>query len=87
MEEESKYTYGFCNDMQSVLTIIRNSFSHIGRVYMGKNKGVDTNVILNDYDTNGEKSGDVICRYGDLIQLLKNPYEITNQEQIHNQRT
>lgn len=73
IEEEAKYTYGYCNNMKDVLTIIRNCFSHIGRVYIGKDRGTRTNIILNDYDTN-EKSGEVICRYDDLIKLLRDPY-------------
>ena len=80
IEEESKYTYGYCNNMKEVLTIIRNCFSHIGRVYIGKNKGVETSIILNDYDSNNEKSGEVICKYNDLIQLLKEPYNVKEQK-------
>ena len=75
IEEESKYTYGCCNNMKDVLTIIRNCFSHIGRIYVGKNTGLSTNIILNDYDTNGEKSGEVICKYINLIELLQDPYQ------------
>jgi len=75
IEEEREYTYGYCNNMHDVLTIIRNCFSHIGRIYIGKNNGTETNIILNDYDTNGEKSGEVICKYKDLIELLQNPYK------------
>lgn len=74
MEEESKYTYGYCNNMREVLTIIRNCFSHIGRVTVGKNRGGDTSIILNDYDSNNEKSGEVVCKYNDLIHLLNEPY-------------
>ena len=65
--------------MKEVLTIIRNSFSHIGRVYIGKDRQEQTTIILNDYDTNGEKSGEVICKYVDLIELLRDPY--INQKQ------
>ena len=68
--------------MQDVLTIIRNSFSHIGRIYVGKNNGIETNIVLNDYDINGEKSGEVICQYMDLIELLRNPY-LTVEEKKH----
>jgi len=83
IQEESKYTYGYCSNMHDVLTIIRNCFSHIGRIYIGKNNGTDTNIILNDYDTNGEKSGEVICRYIDLIELLRDPYEFAKQNKQH----
>ena len=74
IEEEAKYTYGYCNNMKDVLVIIRNCFSHIGRVYIGKDRGMGTNVVLNDYDSDGKKSGEVICRYADLIKLLWEPY-------------
>lgn len=81
IEETSKYTYGYCNNMKDVLLIIRNCFSHIGRVYIGKDKGEYTFIILNDYDNNGEKSGEVTCRYTDLIELLRAPY--ISSEQIN----
>lgn len=74
-EIESKYMYGYCENMEEALTVIRNCFSHIGRISLGKDNGEQTIIILNDYDTNGEKSGEVICRYGDLINLLSNPYQ------------
>lgn len=67
--------------MKDVLTIIRNCFSHIGRVYIGKDRGTRTNIILNDYDAN-EKSGEVICRYEDLIKLLRDPYIPTEKNKI-----
>ena len=59
--------------MKEVLTIIRNCFSHIGRVSIGKNRETETIIYLNDYDGN-EKTGEVICKYIDLIQLLRAPY-------------
>ena len=68
--------------MKDVLLIIRNCFSHIGRVYIGKNGGSDTNIVLNDYDSNGEKSGEVICKYDDLIELLRSPYITSERENI-----
>ena len=71
--EESKYIYGYCYDMKEVLNIIRNCFSHIGRVSVS-----DGNLYLNDYDSNGEKSGEVICKYDNLINLLRNP--LVNQK-------
>ena len=74
IEEESKYTYGYCNNMKEVLLIIRNCFSHIGRIYIGKDRGENTYIVLNDYDNDGQKSGEVVCRYQDLIELLREPY-------------
>lgn len=82
IEEDLKHTYGKCDNMQEVLTIIRNCFSHIGRIYIGKNNGPKTNIVLNDYDTNGEKSGEIFCRYIDLINLLRQPYYNVNQNHI-----
>lgn len=74
-EIESKYMYGYCDNMEEALTVIRNCFSHVGRISLGKNHGDLTTIILNDYDTNGEKTGEVICKYGDLINLLSAPYQ------------
>lgn len=74
IEEDSKYIYGYCNDMKDVLTIIRNSFSHIGRIYIGKDLGSDTFIVLNDYDIDYKKSGEVVCKYIDLIDFLRAPY-------------
>ncbi|MBO5375685.1 MAG: hypothetical protein J6A52_02425, partial [Bacilli bacterium] len=82
-DEESKYTYGYCNSMEDALTIIRNSFSHVGRIFMGKDKGEETTVILNDYDSNNEKSGVVTCRYNDLIELLESPYEFSKNKGLN----
>ncbi|MBE6154873.1 MAG: hypothetical protein E7163_04815 [Firmicutes bacterium] len=79
IEEESKYTFSQCSNMKDVLEIIRNSFSHIGRIRMKKNRGTNTIIKLNDYDNNNEKSGEVNCEYMDLIQVLNAPY---NQEEI-----
>jgi len=72
IELESEYTYSSCNNMKDVLTIIRNSFSHIGRITIKNDKGINTNIILNDYDNNG-KTGEVRCTSGSLIQLLRAP--------------
>lgn len=67
--------YGYCDNMQEVLTIIRNSFSHIGRVNISRNNGINTMVALNDYDNNNERTGVVFLRYIDLIELLTIPVE------------
>ena len=83
IEIESQYTYSYCSKMEDVLTIIRNSFSHIGRIYIGKYHGSSTTIILNDYDTDGKKSGDVICRYEDLIQLLRDPYQVIEERKYN----
>lgn len=83
IEENSKYTYCYCKNMDEVLTIIRNCFSHIGRITFGKNNGHDTIINLNDYDNNNEKSGEVTCRYFDLIKLLGTPYLYDEYEVSH----
>lgn len=74
IEEESKYTYGICYNMSEALTIIRNSLSHVGRISLGKNKGPDTRIILNDYDNDNEHTGAVICKYSDLLMVLGVPF-------------
>lgn len=73
MEFESYYTYGYCHTMEEALTIIRNSFSHIGRMYVGKDYFTNTRLILNDFDTDGKKSGTVVCSYINLIKMLREP--------------
>ncbi len=75
IEINGEYTYNFCNNMNDVLTIIRNAFSHVGRVSIGRDKKDYTMVLLNDYDSNNKKTGQVTCRYVDLIRLLENPYQ------------
>ena len=74
MEELSKYVYGYCTNIEETLTIIRNAFSHIGRIYIGKDSGFETYIVLNDYDTDYKKSGKVVCKYADLIRFLGVPY-------------
>ena len=51
--------------------MIRNSFSHVGRVKVSDYYLTDSAyVFLNDYDESGNISGLVKTRYFDLIQLL-----------------
>lgn len=83
IEEESKYTYCRCNNMNEILTIIRNCFSHIGRITFGKNNGPFTIINLNDYDNNNIKSGEVRCEYIDLVNLLGYPYFSNDYEISH----
>lgn len=70
----SNYIYGYCRSMEEALVIIRNAFSHIGRIYVGKERFKNTTIILNDFDIDGKKSGAVMCPYFDLINLLRNPF-------------
>lgn len=79
-KEESKYMFSKCRDMNEALTIIRNSFSHIGRVHIGKSNGKDTIIVLNDYDNVGNKTGAVIGTYESIINILKNPFEKENEK-------
>lgn len=79
IEFEKEFKYGCC-DMEETIKIIRNCFSHIGRMYIGKDRQMDTIVILNDYDNNNEKSGEVICRYVDLINVLTQPLQSVKEE-------
>ena len=69
IEEESKTMFSRCNTMQETLEIIRNGFSHIGRVRIN-DQGI---VIINDYDENKNKTGEVICHYDNLLELLISP--------------
>jgi hypothetical protein len=80
IEIDSQYTYSFCNNMEDVLTILRNSFSHVGRVFIGKNFGTQAMITLNDYDTDGKKSGYAVCKYEDLVALLRNPYQLEEKK-------
>ena len=73
-KETSKYTFAYCFDMKDALEIIRNSLSHMGRIYIGKDRTTGTYVILNDYENNGGKSGEVISTYKGIINLLRDPY-------------
>ncbi len=75
IELELYNSYWICDDMSETLTIIRNCFSHLERIYVGKNKGLDTTIILSDYDNTGEKSGEVIATYKQLLYLLTLPLE------------
>ena len=72
---ESYNAFWLCNNMSETLTIIRNCFSHLERIYIGKNKGLDTTIILSDYDNTGEKSGEIITTYKQLLYLLTLPLE------------
>ena len=67
-EEEAISMFSRCNTMKEALEIIRNGFSHIGRVRI-TDKGL---VIINDYDENKNKTGEIICYYDTLLDLLLN---------------
>lgn len=70
---DSQVTFGYCN-MSDAITIIRNSFSHIGRIFVDKSNNISPIIVLSDYDNNGDKSGEVVCNYFDLINLLRIPF-------------
>lgn len=82
IESESKYMFSHCSEMKDALTIIRNCFSHIGRVHIGLNMGKDTVIVLNDYDNNGNKTGCVIGTYENIINLLKYPFEKEKEKKL-----
>ncbi len=67
--------YWHCESMNETLTIIRNCFSHLERIYIGKNRGLNTTIILSDYENTGEKSGEIITTYKNLLYLLSLPLE------------
>ena len=77
IEEESKYIYGCIEEMSEVLTVIRNSISHIGRINVTTNDNVHIAIILNDYDNQNNHTGAVIGKYQSIIDLLSSPFEKT----------
>lgn len=77
IEEESKYIYGCIEEMSEVLTVIRNSISHIGRINVTTNDNVHIAIILNDYDNQNNHTGAVIGKYQSIIDLLSYPFEKT----------
>ena len=82
VECEIKYTSAISFDMEETLTIMRNCFSHIGRIYVGKNYGLDTTLIMKDYDTNNNESGCVILKLGTLIEILRKPFDSEKKESL-----
>ena len=73
--ETSKYTYLRCTDMSQVIKIMRNSLSHIGRISISTSNKGETYIVLNDYDTDGQKSGQVVCKYEALRNIFTEPYQ------------
>ena len=86
IEETSKYTYGRCRTMKEALTIIRNCFSHIGRTTIGEERLYGMYIYLNDYDNDNERSVQVICKYDEMINILKSPYENQKQKTLKTQK-
>ena len=55
-------------------TIIRNCFAHTGRIFVeSKEAGGEVNVILTDYDTNGNLSGVVKTNVSSLLKYFSHP--------------
>lgn len=86
IEETSKYTFEKTKTMKETLTTIRNCFSHIGRITIGnehqKNLKLYRTMYLTDYDNNNEISGIIICKYEDMINILKTPYEKNTKKKL-----
>lgn len=80
----SSYMYAYCNSMEEVLTIMRDSLAHIGRIHIGKDRGADTVVIFNDYDHDDTKAGEVIIPYICLLELINMPFLDNEQKRILN---
>lgn len=72
---QEKDAFWTVDDMKEALTIIRNCFSHLERIYIGPNKKDNTTIILSDYDNKGNKSGEVITTYGHLLYMILRPLE------------
>ena len=70
---QEKDAFWALDDMKETLTIIRNCFSHLERIYIGPNKKDNTTIILSDYDNKGNKSGEVITTYGHLLYMILRP--------------
>lgn len=80
IEETSKYTFGRCRTMNEAITIIRNCFSHIGRITLGEGKRdkylrLHKYIYLTDFDNDNEISGILQCEYEDLLKIINTPYE------------
>lgn len=75
IDETSKYTYTRCTDMNQVLRVMRNSLSHIGRISISTSNKGETYIVLNDYDDEGRKSGQVVCKYTALRNIFTEPYQ------------
>ena len=87
IQNELKYSNAVVEDMNGTLTIMRNCFSHIGRIYIGQNRGLDTTLIMHDYDNNHEESGQVILSLGTMIDILDKPFEEKKQQINNNKNT
>lgn len=78
-EIEKEYFYGSTN-LDETITIIRNSLSHIGRLVLKENR---FDLLFNDYDDDGIKSGFVKGNIYDLIRLIEFPipeYDLVKSE-------
>jgi len=73
-DAESEFTYGICDNMSEIITIIRNSLSHIGRMNVNKNSSCRTIVSLCDYDNDNSLSGFVTGNSIDFIKLFEVPF-------------
>lgn len=71
---ESEYMYGICDNMGEVITIIRNSLAHIGRMNVNKKSNCRTIISLCDYDTDNSLSGYVVGDSIDFIKLFDVPF-------------
>lgn len=74
IEIESKFMYGICDNMSEVITIIRNSLAHVGRLNVRNNFDFRTVISLCDYDNDSNLSGVVVGKYIDFISLLGVPF-------------
>ena len=74
IENELKYLNAKSYNMEETLTIMRNCFSHIGRIYIGKNHGMETTLIMHDYDENNKESGTAILKLRTMIDILNKPF-------------
>lgn len=74
VKNDINYSNAISTSMKDALVVIRDSFSHIGRIYVGKNFGLDTTIIMRDYYDNEDlESGCVILKLSTLLDILEKP--------------
>ena len=79
-EVESKYLYRKTSPKET-LEIMRNCFSHIGRINISNYMPITENrIIFLDYDKNNELSGKIECNFMKLVRALDDTIDFTTNE-------
>ena len=78
-EYEMRNRYGYVTDPKEWLLVLRNCFSHVGRISIKENLGLESQVTLTDFDNNNERTGIVFCKYAAILDVLFKPtYHLLN---------